>query len=872
MHRKHVPRVRFKSSPRLRRSGVSLPAFFLSISLVVGIVHSAHAENRLLSLRVVPEEVTLWGARASQHFLVLGQFADGLERDVTPQSRLSISNPDLARTSETGLVVAGAEGETLLKAELEDKVATARIRIEGVQEDRAMSFQEDVLGVLTRQGCNTSECHGSVKGKGGFKLSLNALRPGKDYRWIADGGIYQVLTAEAGGKQVPRINLKQPEQSLLLLKASGGVPHAGGQRFDAGSPDYQAILDWIRGGAIYEGQSVKGSKRTQRVEVLPRIMALDSEGKHRLLVIAHFSDGRREDLTHKVHYQSGNPEVATVTAQGLVEAVKPGETSIMVQTPGLSMHVRVGVVAQAISDYPEQPRHNLIDDHVFTKLRTLHTLPSTLSTDEEFLRRVCLDVTGTLPPPGRVLEFLSSEDPQKRDKLIDILLNSPEYVDYWVFRFADLFRLRGIGAGSARTTFHWEWIRRNIAVNRPYDEMIRERVSSQGYDRPSRFYLAGYKARSLEKMVTEDVRVFMGRRLDCAQCHDHPFDLWSQDQFWGLAAFYSRLTSTELRGDRVLFDDSNGEEVDFGKIPGSLLAFKKAINPRTKEEVSPRFLDGTVLPEETRHDPRLGWAHWMTSHPYFAEAIVNRMWSYFFGRGIVEPVDNFQWTNPPTHPGLLTDLARDFRDHGHDLKHLIRRIVSSRTYQLASAPNRTNRSDKINYSHAFPRALDAEILLDAISTVTGVPVIFQDSKGGKTPPGTRAIQLREPFSWPSQFLEIHGRPFRDSVPERDRKPNLSQALHRLAGSTYTQHLAQPGGRIDQLLGEGASNQEAIEEIYLAAFSRFPTQQEQAGLEKLFRGRSSLVVNSFFSDSRIRREVIEDLLWSVISSREFAYNH
>ena len=840
--------------------------------MVVGIVPSVRAENRLLSLRVVPEEMTLRGIGTSQHFLVLGQFADGLERDVTLQSRLSISNPDLAQRSEMGLVVAEAEGETMLKAELESKVATARILIEGVQENKPISFQEDVLGILTRQGCNTSECHGSVKGKGGFKLSLNALRPGKDHRWIVQGGIYQVLTAEAGGKQIPRTNLKQPEQSLLLLKATGSAPHAGGKRFDAGSPDYQAILDWIRGGALYEEQRAKGVKRTKRVEVFPRIMALDSKGRHRLLVTAYFSNGRSEDFTHKVHYQSGNPEVATVTTQGLVKAVKPGETSIMVQAPGHSMHVRVGVVAQPIPNYPELPRHNLIDDHVFTKLRTLHIMPSTLSTDEDFLRRVCLDVTGTLPPPGRVLEFLSSKDLQKRDKLIDILLDSPEYVDYWVFRFADLFRLRGLGAGSARTTFHWEWIRQNIAANRPYDEMIRERVSSQGYDRPSRFYLGGYKARSLEKIVTEDVRVFMGRRLDCAQCHDHPFDLWSQDQFWGLAAFYSRLTSTELRGDRVLFDDPNGEEVDFGRIPGSLLAFKKAINPRTKEEVPPMFLDGTVLSEESRHDPRLGLAHWMTSHPYFAEAIVNRMWSYFFGRGIVDPVDNFQWTNPPTHPELLADLARDFRDHGHDLKHLIRRVVSSRTYQLASAPNRTNKGDKINYSHALPRVLDAEILLDAISTVTGVPVVFENSKGAKAPPGTRAIQLREPAIWPSLFLEIHGRPFRDSVPERDRKPNLSQALHRLAGSTYTQHLSQQGGRIDQLLGKGASNQQVIEQIYLAALSRFPTEEEQAGLERLFRERSSILVNSFFVDHRIRREVIEDFLWSLINSREFAYNH
>ena len=812
------------------------------------------ARSDLLSLRVVPEGAVIWGVKASQRFLVLGNYADGLERDVTRQSELSISGPPLATVDEEGRVRAQADGETALRAVLGDHVVEVTIRIGGSEERRPFSFARDIGGIFTKQGCNSSDCHGGVKGKGGFKLSLNALYPKDDYRWIVEGGVYQVLTAESGGAKVPRISPEDPEKSLLLEKAAFTVAHGGGQRLEVGSKDYEAIVEWIRSGAPYGAEAEEASVKIERLEVFPPDAALDLGGSYQLLVTAHLTDGRREDLTDQVLYVSNNPEVVKVTANGLVKAVKKGETSVLIRAAGRAVSASWGVIGEPIPDYPQIPRWNVIDDHVFAKLRKFNILPSELSSDEEFLRRVCLDVAGLLPPPKRVQEFLADRDPDKRDKLIETLLNSPEYVDYWTFRFSDLFRV-GDGLKGDNTPY-WDWLRRSIAQNKPYDQIARERLAAQGYDGPSRHYLWYSKIPPLETVVAEEVRVFFGRRLDCAQCHNHPFETWSQDQFWGLAAFFGGLKATEWVREQVVFEEMEGQEVDYGVKGGS----SKVIHPRTKEVVEPAFLDGTVLPKEKREDPRLELAKWVTSHPYFAEAIVNRMWGHFFGRGIVDPVDDFRSTNPPTHPDLLPGLAEDFRKHGCDLKHLIRMIVSSRTYQLSSIPSETNQGDRINYSHAVARPLDAEVLLDAISTATGVPEVFQNETGGKAPLGTRAIDIQAPSYWPHRFLEIYGRPLRQQLPERDGKPSLAQALHILAGPAYTQKLSQEGGRLDRLLRGDVPDPQIIEELFLSSLSRFPTEEERSDLEEMIAQYPS------------RSEALAHLLWALIGSREFAYNH
>jgi hypothetical protein len=355
----------------------------------------------------------------------------------------------------------------------------------------------------------------------------------------------------------------------------------------------------------------------------------------------------------------------------------------------------------------------------------------------------------------------------------------------------------------------------------------------------------------VEQMVNETFRVFLGRRLDCAQCHNHPFDNWTQNQYWGLAAFFGRMTNTGWGFDNAVFDDVNGHEEDYLENSPEL-KFRKVIHPRTKQLAEPAFLDGTVLPKQRRDDPRMELAKWVTSHPYFAEAAVNRMWGYFFGRGIVDPVDDFRVSNPPTHPELLRALADEFRQQGYDLKHLMRLIVTSRTYQLSSKPNESNRRDQINCSHALPRPLEAAVLLDAVSQVTGVPETL-----GKMPVGTRAVQMRFPSGSP--FLGIFGRTARDVVPEPADKANLGEALHMLAGGTFNEKISKDGGRLQRLLESGSSDREIIQEFYLAALSRFPTGRELAGLEQMIRERP-------------RREVLEDLVWALVTSREFSENH
>ena len=732
------------------------------------------------------------------------------------------------------------------------QVTTSGLRAQ----QRTITFRGEVSGILTKRGCNSSECHGGVKGRGGFKLSLDAIDPRDDYGWIVEGGGYQVLSPESLKPIEPRVDLEEPTRSLLLLKPTETVPHEGGLRLESGSADYRTILDWIRGGAPYGDAT---PVHVERIEVSPRRAALAPDATHPLLVTAHFSDGGQRDITDQVRYESLRPEVVKVSAGGSVQAIDKGESTVLVRAVGHLATAQFRVTDNPVADFPEIGRINFIDEHVLDKLKAFHLAPSQLSVDSEFLRRVCLDLTGTVPPPDRVRQFLSDNAPDKRNRLVEILLDSPEYNEFWTFRFADLFR---VGGGYGWVHLYWEWVRESVAHNKPYDQMAREIIAAQGYNGPSRVYLLrDNKPVLMERVVAEQFRLFMGRRLDCAQCHNHPFDRWSQNQFWGLAAFYGGMTNTEWFGDNVVFDDENGHEVNFGE-QGEELSFRQAIHPRTSQKVAPRFPDGRLLTESERRDPRAALAAWMSSHSYFAEAAVNRIWGYFFGRGIVNPVDDFRLANPPSHPALLRALADDFVEHRYDLKHLMRRIVQSRIYQLSSTPNETNRDDTVNYSHAQPRRMEAEVLLDAISSATGVPEVFEKEGAdqGTPPPGTRAINLKHPATFSSRFLEVYGRPLRFVVPERDDRASLSQALHMLVGSTYTEKLTGKGGRIDQLLGSTATNREVIEELYLATLCRPPSEDEADDLERVIEARPE------------RAAAIADLMWALVCSREFADNH
>ncbi len=794
---------------------------------------------------------------------MLGKYEDGSESDLTAQAHWVTSQPGIVEIAADGLLNAVSDGQVTVTAEAEGRRAQAQFEVRGTSTPRTFEFAREIGGIFTKKGCNGSTCHGGVKGRGGFKLSAGALYPKDDYDWIVKGGAYQVLTTQVAGTRTPRIDLANPEKSLLLLKPTGTVPHGGGKRFAVDSPEYRTIVDWIKNGAPFGPESSVNNKIAS-LEVFPKIITLERGGTHRLLVTAHFADGRAEDFTGQASFKSNDGDVASINESGIVKAGRTGETAILVRAAGQAASASIGVVGSPIAHYPKVDRFNFIDDFVFDKLQRYRIVPSQLSSDSEFLRRVCLDLAGMLPPPNRVREFVASRDPKKREKVIDELIGSPEFIDYWTFRFDDIFRVAVFSNGIRPkwSQMYANWVRENIATNKPYDQVARERLASEGYDGPTRHFLPYDVIGPPGETMAEEVRVFLGRRLDCAQCHNHPYETWSQDQFWGLAAFFGRTFKMGDTGNEyVIFEHPLNEDMGSAEVNGSI----KMYHPRTKVELTPTLLDGTKINATGRQNPRKALAEWMVHHPYFAEAAVNRMWSYFFGRGLVDPVDDFRSTNPPTHPELLARLAQDFRTNNHDLRRLIRLIVTSRTYQLSGRPEESNRDDRTNYSHAQPRALDAEVLLDAICDVTGVPEVFTTGVAeakitGQAPIGTRAVQLRESDLFYSRFLELYGRPNRLTLPERSGHANLVEAMHMLAGPAYNEKLSAPAGRLQQLLKAGKSNAEIIQEFYQAAFARQAEPKESSAIENLI------------ASSEDREAALKDFVWALLCSREFAENH
>ena len=515
---------------RLLRAAVSCAVLLLSS----GLGASAASRTELVSVELLPKEITLRGADASQQLLVLGRFADGSEKDLTSEAKIQVSDPAVARLDPSARVLALSDGTTRISATARGLQATAAFRVTRSDEKRPFSFARDVGGVLTRRGCNGAACHGGVKGKNGFRLSDNAEHPRDDYRWIVKGGAFQVLTDEPAGEQIPRVDTDNPAQSLLLLKPTMESVHGGGLRFEKGSDDYNTILDWVRNGAPF-GEQADEASRLVALEAFPTRLFLRPGEKHQVLVTGRLASGAEEDFSAEVLYEIEGAEVAEVSPSGVVEAKGPGEAAVLIRAAGRIASFQVGVIGPEPDRYPEVEPRNFIDEHIFTKLRKFNIVPSELSTDAEFLRRVCLDLTGTLPPPERVREFLSDRDPAKREKLIDILLQSPEYIDYWTYRFSDFLRVAiyALGNSSKWSQDYWEWIRESIATNKPYDQMARERIAAQGYAGPSRHFLPIAVIGPPPDTMMEEVRVFFGRRFDCARCHDHPYENWTQKPVLG---------------------------------------------------------------------------------------------------------------------------------------------------------------------------------------------------------------------------------------------------------------------------------------------------------------------------------------------------
>ena len=525
----------------LVRRGSILPALaFLSPGSLVSAsfeTASTSFSDAVQALRILPAQVHLHGKNASQRILVMGTLADGREKDITARSILTVES-NIADLDSAGRIRALESGETQLRAQVSGRIARIPVRITDANRERPFRFATDVEAVLTKGGCNQSECHGSIKGRGGFKLSLNGIAPREDHRWIVEGGGYQVLSAKAKSPLVPRVNLNEPAKSLLLTKSTMSIPHGGGKRLEVDSGDYRVLWKWIQKGASLSDRPE--ATRFERLEVFPDEPVLEPGDMQQLLVVGHLSDGASQDLTQKVAYQTLESSVASISSEGLLTGKSPGESAILIRAPGLMASIQVGVVAHAAADYPEMVARNPIDEHIFRKLRKLRIAPSELSSDSEFLRRVCLDLTGTLPPVERVQAFLKDRNPEKRSRLIEELLTSPEYVEYWTFRFSDFLRVSVNSSSNGR--MYQRWVRDSIAANKPYDELARDRIAAQGYDGPSRHFhdIGGNALPAAQIMMAEQVRVFLGRRLDCAECHNHPHEAWSQDQFWGMAAFFAR--------------------------------------------------------------------------------------------------------------------------------------------------------------------------------------------------------------------------------------------------------------------------------------------------------------------------------------------
>jgi hypothetical protein len=706
-------------------------------------------------------------------------------------------------------------------------LASAAVRAD---EPQRFNFENDIVPILSKFGCNTSGCHGKAEGQNGFKLSIFGFDPAADYA---------ALTQEGRGRRVvPTV----PERSLLLAKASGGIPHGGGVRIFRGTDEYRTLTDWVTAGLPFGSPD---DPHVVSVEVSPRERELKGGDKQPLRVTATFSDGRSLDVTRHSRFQTNNEGLATVDEAGLVTVgTVPGDVAIMASYLGEVDVFRALIPRpERIENYPDLPQNNFIDGQVYAKLRKLNELPSPPASDADFLRRVYLDVIGTLPTAAETRAFLNDTQADRRSRLVDQLLTRPEFADFWALIWSDVLRVDRQVLGHKRAYAFYRWIRDSLACNEPYDQFCRAIIAAEGpvsETPPAAFYKVVTKPGEMGGTLSQ---VFLGIRIDCAQCHHHPFDRWSQTDYFGMQAFFTQVSFKAAAADESLVAGNSATTT----------------HPRTGLPVYAHALATNAPAAEPEGDRRQLLADWMTrpENPWFARNLVNRVWAHFLGRGIVEPVDDVRLTNPPTNPELLDALARSFVESRFDFRQLIRTITASRVYQASAATNATNESDDQNYARALLRPVAAEVLLDSVCHVTGVPEKFQGM-----PAGTRAIQLWDSQT-PHYFLKLFGRPTRTTACEceRTKEPSVAQVLHILNSTELHGKLSHAGGRIAKLAAAIADDGKLAEELYLIFYSRFPTE-----------GERRTAVAYLASHSANRRQAVEDLAWSMLNTTEFVFNH
>ncbi len=791
------------------------------------------------SLAVLPAEFTLSGPEARQRILVqatadgrvVGQVVDGVA--------ISSSDAKVVKI-EDGFVVPVGNGKATLTAKVGDRSATATVTVEKFEQPHSWSFRNHVQSVLSKSGCNMGACHGALAGKGGFKLSLRGYDPDADFR---------TLTRQARGR---RVVPSDPGRSLMLTKPSGAIPHKGGLRFDVDSLEYRVIAEWIAAGHPAPSDD---DAHVKHLEILPTASQQKKGASQQMVVRAHFSDGHVEDVTRWCKFTSANATVASVEDRGLVKIICSGEGAIS------AWYLSQNVIATVSSPY-ETPidaavfanaeRSNFIDDAVLAKLKSLNIPPSPRCSDSEFLRRAFLDTIGVLPTADEVRSFLADESPDKRDRLVDQLLTRPEFVDYWAYKWSDLLLLSGEKLRPQALKSFYAFIRQNVADNTPWDEFVRQIVLAKG----STFDNGAANFYSLHQdpldMAETTSMAFLGMSIQCAHCHDHPLEKWTNNDYYGFASLFARVRGKGWGGD---FRSGDGHRVIFLDDESEL------IQPRTGKPQPPKPLDGQALSFESTEDRRIAVASWLTSptNPYFSRAIVNRVWANFFTVGLVEKVDDLRLTNPSSNPELLSALAAFLvgGDRPYDLKKLMRLILTSQSYQRGSQAAKGNEPDERFYSRYYPKRLKAEVLLDIMSQVTASPTAFKDF-----PAGTRAMQLPD-ANIASDFLKTFGRPERILTCECERsdEPSMTQVLHILNGETLLQKLEAKDNRLSKQLDANVSPEQLAEELFLAALCRFPTDRERQKMTEIMSVASP----------EERRQAVEDLYWSVLSSKEFLFN-
>ncbi len=722
--------------------------------------------------------------------------------------------------------------------------AEARVTIEP-RSSRSWDFGEDIVPILTRMGCNTGSCHGRLEGQNGFHLSLFGYDPGGDYQAIA----------RDGGQR--RISRMAPEASLFLVKASGRAPHGGGQRLSTGSPEYQTLLQWVRDGAPEHQGKNHGIVQDVRVEPGGDIH-LGEPGARQLRVVARYADGHIRDVTRLALYKLNDDGSASVTPQGSVSLNRRAEVDLIVRYESRVLATRISTVInpELAFDYAKLRRRNFIDDELFRRLEALRVPPSGPAVDASFLRRASLDLTGEQPLPEEIRAFLADRDPEKRIKLVDRLLKKPEFVRFWRIKLGDLLQISTARQGTGAPRYQ-TWIDQSLAKNRPWDEVVRTLLTAVGdpldFDNGGPVNYA-MDTRSPTEQAEMTAQRFLGLRMRCAQCHDHPFDVWTQDSYYGLAAFFARVS----RGG-----GGGGPGMMMGRVKVTIDPKGQVIHLRTRKPVEPRLLDGKVVKVAANEDPRKALAAWMTApdNPYFSRAMANWVWAQLFGKGLVDPPDDMSRSNPAVHPALLNALARHFVEHRYDLRDLIRTVMVSETYGLSSAPVKGNEKDARLFSHHIPRPLTAHQMADALAQATDVPNVFTNDIRRGRGSERRAIDVTDPTS-SNQILDAFGRCPRTSACAAAPKPTLSvgQALLLIGGDIIENKVENLNGYLASARKLELEPEELVENLYLRTICRPPTPEEVSRWAAELKQAGS------------RPEVAEDLFWALLNSREFAFNH